>query len=74
MDAAKTLNLLCEGQSARVRGISACGAVLRRFRDLGLINGTLVKCVLSGNGGMSAYLIRGALIAIRNEDAEKIII
>ena len=39
--------------------------------DIGAINGTLVECVLkSPCGDPKAYLIRGAVIAIRDEDAK----
>ena len=44
-----------------------------RFRDLGLTKGTRVKCVLkSPLGDPYAYDIRGAIIAIRREDASRI--
>ena len=47
----------------------------RRLRDIGLIEGTKVKCVLkSPAGDPTAYQIRGALIALRSEDAEKVIL
>ncbi len=71
MENTKPLSQLSIGESARVCSISASAGLRRRFRDLGLIDGTKVSCALIG-GGMSAYLIRGALIAIRQEDAEKI--
>lgn len=45
----------------------------RRLLDIGLIKGTTVKCVLkSPLGNPAAYKIRGAVIAIRNEDAKDI--
>lgn len=47
----------------------------RRFFDLGLIKGTTVQCVgESPSKDPKAYLIRGAVIALRREDAEKILI
>ena len=47
----------------------------RRVQDIGLICGTKVECVQkSPSGDPKAYLIRGALIAIRNSDARKIIV
>ena len=40
-----------------------------RFTDLGLIPGTRVKCVGRSPGkDMKAYLVRGAVIALRNND------
>ena len=45
----------------------------RRLKDLGLVLGTKTKCILkSPLGDPAAYKIRGAVIAIRREDAEKI--
>ena len=42
----------------------------QRFLDLGLVPGTYVKCVgISPGRDMKAYLIRGAVIAIRNSDS-----
>ena len=46
-----------------------------RLNDIGLIEGTEVECVgRSPTGGISAFLIRGATIAIRDEDSCKIVI
>ena len=43
----------------------------QRLLDIGVINGTNVECVLkSPSNDPKAYLIRGAVIAIRNEDAK----
>ena len=61
------LNQLKPGEEAVVTSISGEN---RRLRDLGLIEGTKVKCVLkSPLGDPAAYKIRGAVIAIRREDA-----
>ena len=44
-----------------------------RFTDLGLIPGTRVKCVGKSPGkDMKAYLVRGAVIALRNNDCQSI--
>ncbi len=41
----------------------------RRLQEIGLTKGTLVECVGKSPGGdPSAYLIRGAVIAIRASD------
>lgn len=64
---------LKEGQSAFVKTINLKGAIRRRVLDLGLIEGTKVRCVLiSASCDPIAYRIRGALIALRRDDAEKI--
>ncbi|MBR6533076.1 MAG: ferrous iron transport protein A [Clostridia bacterium] len=47
----------------------------RRLLDIGLIKNTLVECVeVSPAGDPKAYLIRDAVIALRQEDCEHILI
>ena len=42
----------------------------RRLQDIGLISGTRVECVgVSPLGDPAAYLIRGAVVALRSRDA-----
>lgn len=58
------------GQGGRVASVEAEGAMRRRLLDLGLIPGTPVTCVArSPAGDPSAYLVRGAVIALRRRDA-----
>lgn len=65
------LSALREGESAYVTRIDAGPAMERRLTDLGLVRGTRVTCVLrSPAGNPCAYLIRGALIALRRADAD----
>ena len=65
------LSALAEGESAYVTEISAGPAMDRRLTDLGLVRGTRGTCVLlSPAGDPCAYLIRGALIALRRADAD----
>ena len=65
----KTINDLLPGQRGVVRSLDSVGAMRRRLMDVGLIEGTRVECVgRSPAGDPSAYLIRGAVIAIRRED------
>lgn len=64
------LSALQEGESAYVTQVSAGPAMDQRLTDLGLVRGTRVTCVLrSPAGDPCAYLIRGALIALRRADA-----
>ena len=43
--------------------------------DIGLVNNTLVECLgRSPAGDPSAYLIRGAVIALRAQDCRQIIL
>ena len=68
-----TLDKLKINQSARVISIENIGEMKDRFLDIGLTQNTLVKCVLTGNKKeINGYEIRGAIIAIRKEDAEKV--
>lgn len=69
------MNLQEAGISSTVKviGIKAEGELRRRFFDLGIIEGTNIKVLYRGPfGDPRAYLIRGAVIAIREEDGEKI--
>ncbi len=68
-----TLVDLEPGESARVVGISPrCkGAQRRRLLDLGVVRGTVIEAAFRSAGGDPiAYRIRGALIALRREQAE----
>ena len=56
-----------------VTRLELTGPMLRRALDLGLTEGCRVQCVLAGRrGGPGAYLIRGAVIALRAYDADRI--
>ena len=69
------LNDIAPGERARIVSQSTCGALRRRLLDMGLIEGTEVECVgRSPCGDPSAFLIRGAVIAIRSEDCGSILI
>lgn len=61
------------GESAEVKGISAAcrGAERRRFMDLGILPGTRITAEMkSPSGDPTAYQIRGALIALRWDQAK----
>lgn len=63
------------GGLGRVTGIQAGGQQRRRLMDLGLIPGTTVEAVRrSPVGEPTAFLIRGAMIALRREEAEQIMV
>ena len=65
-----TLTSLKPGQQAVVCALDASGDIRRRLQDIGLISGTRVTCVeRSPLGDPVAYSIRGAVIALRSEDA-----
>ena len=58
------------GACARVLALGNGTSMRRRLRDMGMIEDTVVECVGRSPGGdPSAYLIRGAVIALRQRDA-----
>jgi DtxR family Mn-dependent transcriptional regulator len=72
-----TLSTLQTGDSARVLGISkACrGQQRRRLMDLGVVPGSVISAEMKSVGGdPTAYLIRGALIALRKQQSDHIYI
>ena len=67
------LNDIALGERARVLSQRTSGEIRRRLLDMGLVEGTEVECVgQSPCGDPRAYLIRGAVIALRAEDCGKI--
>ena len=75
MSSYMSLDDLPLGKKGRVFSLSSSGMERRRMLDLGLINGTTVEPLhKSPSGDPIAYLIRGAVIALRNEDAKKIFV
>lgn len=70
-----TLNKLPLGQEAKVIELTSDGCIRRRMLDLGLISDTKIEALQkSPSGDPVAYLIRGAVIALRNEEASKIVV
>lgn len=68
-----TLNKLNIGDRCKIKDINISGNMYRRLLDIGLIEGTDVECVgMSPNGDPKAYYIRGAVIAIREENTKNI--
>ena len=71
----KSLAQLAEGDRAVVTRIKLAGPMATRLADLGLIPGTQVACIQkSPAGNPVAYRIRGALIALRLEDAAGVLV
>ena len=70
-----TLDMLNINEKGKVVAVELGSALQRRMLDLGLVAGTEVECVgKSPSGDPSAYLIRGAVIAMRSEDARQVAI
>jgi ferrous iron transport protein A len=69
------LNFLPLGEKAKVKELVSDGLVRRRMLDLGLISDTEVEALQkSPSGDPTAYHIRGAVIALRSEEASKILV
>lgn len=69
------LNRLLPGEKGSVVQILPQCPISRRLMDIGLIENETVTCQMrSFSGDPAAYLIRGSLFAIRNEDAAKILV
>lgn len=72
---ALSLDSLPIGRKGRVLSLHSSGNERRRMLDLGLVQGTTVEALQkSPSGDPIAYFIRGAVIALRDEDAKKIMI
>ena len=70
-----TLDAMTPGRHAAVSALLCSGSIRRRLLDLGMIPGTRVVCIgRSPLGDPSAYLVRGAVIALRRKDCRQILI
>ncbi len=64
-----------EGKMVKVTRLLSTGSMRRRLQDIGLIEGTKVECLQkSPAGDPIAYLIRGAVIALRSEDSSSVLV
>ncbi|MGH4124489.1 MAG: FeoA family protein [Clostridium sp.] len=69
------LSTLPLGKKCKVKKLISEGLIRRRMLDLGLIDGTAVESLQKSPSGDSvAYLIRGAVIALRSELASMILV
>ena len=68
------LNELKVGQRGTVSQLLSDTSMRRRLQDIGLIEGTKVECIQkSPSGDPIAFLIRGAVIALRTEDSSSVL-
>lgn len=66
------LPLDCFGE---IEKITATDDLRRRFLDFGMVNKTKIMPIFkSPTGDSRAYEVRGSIIALRKEDANKIIV
>ena len=67
------LSALARGRSAYINRVAGPVEMARRITELGLLPGTRISCELvSPAGDPAAYRVRGALIALRAQDARSI--
>lgn len=75
MEQTVCLSDLHPGQRGVVRALHSTGAMRRRLLDIGLIEDTGVECLGRSPGGdPAAFLIRGAVIAIRDQDGRDVLL
>lgn len=68
-----TLADLKPGTLCQISAVNIDGLLRRRIFDLGLVPGTMVSCVrTSPAGNPIAFAVRGSIIALRLEDANRI--
>ena len=70
-----SLDQLAIGQAARIVSMNGEENMRRRLMDLGFTPGTEIRALVhAAPGDPTAYWIRGTVIALRADDAEKIVI
>lgn len=61
------------GKSGMVKSLTADGTLRRRLLDLGFVPGAAIKCERKGLfNDPTAYGVRGAVIALRKDEAQLI--
>lgn len=69
------LSKMNPGQTAVISWLSDNKSISKRLLDLGFAPGSAVTCILSKcQGELSAFFVRGAVIALRREDAELVLV
>ena len=63
------------GETVRIVWVASEKAMAERLADLGFIPDEEISCVLKGRkGGMRAYLVRNAVIGLREENINEIFV
>jgi Fe2+ transport system protein FeoA len=71
----RTLADLSAGQAGMVTGLHSQGPERRRMMDLGIVPGTRITVEMNSPlGDPVAYRVRGALVALRREQARLVLI
>lgn len=68
---------LCDlkrNEHAVIKELKTSGDLRQRLMDIGFVPGTKVECVrISPFGDPKAFLVRGAVIALRNSDSATVL-
>lgn len=68
-----TLDMIDTDETAIITKLNTQGGMRRRLLDIGMIEGTNIRCLFRRpSGDPTAYLIRGAVIALRSEDSHSV--
>lgn len=74
MENKENLAELWIGETAVIKKLVAGDHIRRRLLDMGFVEGTRIKCIGSSpSGNPRAFLVKGAVIAIRLEDCRHIL-
>ncbi len=69
------MSKMSPGERGKIKNIKNDCKIKDRLRDIGMIESTEIECVCASPlGGISAFFVRGAVIALRHEDSCKIIL
>ncbi len=69
------LSDMVQGEKAVIKKLLSKEDIKRRLLDIGMIEGTKIECIgYSPAKDPGAYLVRGAVIAIRKKDGKDILI
>lgn len=75
MDKTVSLCDLSPGEKCSVVSASAKKDLFRRLLDIGFTENTVIECLgRAASGDPTAYLVRGAVIALRQEDSGGILV
>ena len=69
------LSQIDPGKNVRVVWVASQPDMATRLSDLGFVPNEEISCVLTGPaGGMRAYLVRNAVIALRQQNSNEIFV
>ena len=71
----RTLAKLVPGEWGVVKCVDEYCSLFGRLTDMGIISGTKIECIMkSPLGDPAAFLVRGTVLSLRNEDSENIVL